>query len=172
MFDALNQVKEERQRQLKSAPAAPVLAPERSSVLPQKKNGSSHFSYAALTASLLVVVATGSIWVNFRTMGELKDTRALSAAMSAHIAQQNEELQVIRKNSKKEETARENLEKHIGGLGDELKKMRANLENLKPAMAKIEDLKTNDKLMLEKFIALNDKVRKIEDEKWKMENGK
>ena len=164
MFDALNRVKEERQRQLEPAPVAPVLAPERSSILPQKKNGSSHFSYAALTASLLVVVATGSVWVNFKTMGELKNTRAMSATMSAHIAQQTEELQAIRKNSKKEETARGNLEKHIGGLDGELKKMRANLENLKPAMAKIEDLKTNDKLLLEKFVALNDKVRKMETE--------
>lgn len=163
LVDALNQVKQERQRQSAPAPVAPVLPAERSSVLPQKRNGSSHFSYAALTASLLVIVATGSVWVNFKTMGELKNTRTLSATMSAHISEQNDELQAIRQDWRKEEAARKNQEKHIAKLDGELKKMRLNLEDLKPAMAKIEDLKTNDKLLLEKFVALNDKVKKLSE---------
>ncbi len=156
MMDALNKVKEKRQRQL----AAPSFAP--SPVSPRTKNGSSNISFA-LIAALLVIVAAGSVSVNFKTMSELKNAKTASATISGYIQEQNDQLQTIQQYLQKEEFARKQQEKYVAKLQAEIKGLKSSVAELKSNLTKIDDLKINNKLLLDKFVALNDKVKKISE---------
>ncbi len=182
LFDALNQVKEERQRQ--SAPALPGLSreagreagPARPSPAPspaarQDQSGLWRIGYG-LTAVLLVVAVAGSVFVNFKTMAGLENAKTMSLDISRHMDEQKQELAAIRRYWMKAESARKDQRQQIIVLQKDLKGLTRNLEEAKSHLAKIEDLRVNDKLMLGKFIALNDKVKKIEDGRWRMEDGK
>ena len=188
LFDALNQVKEERQRQ--SAPALPGLSREADAKRDAKRTQRSHRRSPApspaarqdqsglwrigygLTAVLLVVAVAGSVFVNFKTMAGLENAKTMSLDISRHMDEQKQELAAIRRYWMKAESARKDQRQQIIVLQKGLKGLTKNLEEAKSHLAKIEDLRVNDKLMLGKFIALNDKVKKIEDGRWRMEDGK
>ena len=67
LLDALNKVKEERQRQSSPALPSPAVSPVVSPAAHQDKSGLWRIGYG-LTAVLLVVAVTGSVLVNFKTM--------------------------------------------------------------------------------------------------------
>ena len=172
LFDALNKVKEERQRQsghvFSSPAAAPALSPAFPPAAHQDKSGIWRIGYG-LTAVLLVVAVTGSVFVNFKTMAQLKNSGAMTLVLSKQIEEQRQELVVIHQYWVKAESARKDQREQIIVLQNGMKGLKKNLEEAKFNLAKIEDLRVNDKLMLEKFIALNDKVKKIEDGRGKIE---
>ncbi len=161
MVDALNKVKEERQRQSAVAPMATVPSFAPSPVSPRGKNGSSNISFA-LTATLLVIVASGSVLVNFKTMSELKNAKTTSVTMSGYIQEQSDQLQAIQQYLQKEELAQEKQKTYVAKLEGEVKGLKSNIKNLESSLTKIDDLKVNNKLLLEKFIALNDHVKELE----------
>jgi septal ring factor EnvC (AmiA/AmiB activator) len=118
------------------------------------------------------VAVTGSVFVNFKTMAGLENAKTMSLDISRHMDEQKQELAAIRRYWMKAESARKDQRQQIIVLQKDLKGLTRNLEEAKSHLAKIEDLRVNDKLMLGKFIALNDKVKKIEDGRWRMEDGK
>lgn len=166
LFDALNKVKEERQR--RSAPVwpspavSPAASPALSPVVRQDKSGPWRIGYA-LSAVLLVVAVTGSVLVNFKTMAQLENAGATTLILSKQMEGQKQELAAIRKYWMQAEAARKNQREQIAALQKNVKTLGKNLEEAKIGLTKVEDLRVNNKLMLEKFIALNDRVKKMEE---------
>ena len=164
LWDTLNKVKEERQRQSGLGSPAPVIALTYSSVSPQDRSGLWRIGYG-LTAVLLVVAVTGSVLVNLRTMAELESAKTMAVVLSRHMDDQKQELAAIHQYWIKTESARKDQRKQIAILEENVKNLKKNLEEAKFNLAKIEDLRVNDKLLLEKFIALNEKVKGLEANK-------
>lgn len=119
----------------------------------------------AITGTLLIVAVTGSVMVNFKTMAELENAKSMALVLSRHMDEQKQELAAIRKFWEKEATILQDQDGRISGVQKDIKNLRASLEETKSILAKIDDMKVNSKLMLEKFIALNDRVREIEEAK-------
>ena len=166
LFDALTKVKEERQRQTE-----PVLASRTASASPREQGGLWRIGYG-LTAVLLVVAVTGSVLVNFKTMAQLENAGAMTLVLSKQMDAQKQELTAIHRYGMKAESVRKDQRQQIIVLQKDLNGLRKNLEETKFHLTKIEDLRVNNKLLLEKFIALNDKVKKIEDGREKIEERK
>lgn len=164
LLDALNKVKEERQRQsghvLYSSAVSPVLSP----VAHPDKSGLWRVGYG-LTAVLLIVAVTGSVLVNFKTMSQLENAGAMTLILSKQMEEQKRELAAIRQYWMRAEAVRKDQREQIVALQKNVKTISKNLEETKFNLTKIEDLRVNDKLMLEKFIALNDRVKKMEEVK-------
>ncbi|MBI5023788.1 MAG: hypothetical protein HZC18_02175 [Candidatus Omnitrophica bacterium] len=159
LFDALNKVNEERQRQSGHVFSSPAVSPALSPVSCQGRSRSVGYG---LTAVLLVVAVTGSVLVNFKTMAQLENAGAMTLVLSRHMDEQKQELAAIRRYWIKAESVREDQRQQIVVLQKDLKGLKENLEEAKFHLAKIEDLRVNDKLLLEKFVALNDKVQQLD----------
>ncbi len=159
MIDALNKVKEERQRQSGHVLPSPAVSPVISPVARHDQSGLWRIGYG-LTAVLLVVAVTGSVFVNFKTMAQLENAGAMTLVLSQHMDEQKQELVAIRQHWMNEESARKDQRKQIGALQENVKSLKQTLDETRFSLARIDDLKVNDKLLLEKFVALNDKVKK------------
>src|SRR3989344_3303979 len=164
LLDALNKVKEERQRQSGHVLSSPAVSPALSPLAHQDQGGLWRIGYG-LTAVLLVVAVTGSIFVNFKTMAGLEGAKTMSLVLSRHMNEQKQELVAIRRYWMKAESVRKDQREQIVVLQKDIKNLKKNLEETRFQLTKIEDLRVNDKLMLEKFIALNDRVKKMEEVK-------
>lgn len=170
MFDALNKVKEERQRQAGPVLTSPAVSPALSTVSPRSrpvqgrdnKNNLWRIGYG-LTAVLLVVAVTGSVMVNFKTMAQLENAGAMTLILSRQMEEQKQELAAIRRYWMKAESVRKDQREQIIVLQQNVKSLKKNLEEAKFHLARIDDLKVNDKLLLEKFVALNDKVKELSE---------
>ena len=162
LIDDLNKVKEAREGQRKAV-ISPVDPP--TAAAPQyRMPGISR----AMPSILLVIVAVMSVTVNLKTITEIRGMReSMSFSMTQHMEGQKKELAALRESLERTEAVKERQRKQIAGMQESLKNMRANLETLQSAAAKIEDLKINNKLLLEKFVALNDKVKKISESEMK-----
>lgn len=159
LLDALNKVKEERQRQ-----STQVLSSAPSPAAHQDQSGLWRIG-CGLTAILLVVAVTGSVLVNFKTMSQLENAGAMTLILSKQMEEQKQELAAIRQYWMQAEAVRKDQREQIVALQKNVKTISKNLEEAKFNLTKIEDLRVNDKLMLEKFIALNDRVKKMEEVK-------
>ncbi len=164
MLDALNKVKEERQRQAGSVPRSPAASPALPPVARHNKSGLWPIGYGIL-AILLIVTVTGSVLVNFKTMAQLENAGAMTLVLSGQMEEQKQELAAIRKHWTRAESARKDQREQIIALQKNVKNLKQNLEKANSSLAKVEDLRVNDKLMLEKFIALNNRVRRMEEVK-------
>ncbi|OGX28980.1 MAG: hypothetical protein A2705_00655 [Omnitrophica WOR_2 bacterium RIFCSPHIGHO2_01_FULL_52_10] len=162
LLDALNKVKEERQRQSGHVLSSPAVSPALSPLAHQDQSGIWRIGYG-LTAVLLVVAVTGSVFVNFKTMAGLESAKTMSLALSRHMDEQKQELVAIRQHWMKTESVRKDQREQIVVLQKDIKSLKKNLAEAKFHLAKIEDLRVNDKLLLEKFVALNDKVKKLSE---------
>ena len=160
LHDALQRVTEDRQRQSGPVSPAPVMAPAHSVVSRHDNGGLWRIGYG-LTAALLVVAVAGSLLVNFKTMAELENSKDMTLVLSRHMDDQKKELAAIRQYWAKAESARKDQREQIIALQKNVRNLGKNLEEAKSNLAKIEDLKVNDKLMLEKFIALSEKVKEL-----------
>ncbi|GEM_PF-3228551 len=165
LLDALNKVKEERQRQ--SGPGlAPLATSPALSPVSSRDNKSNLWRIGyGLMAILLIVAVTGSVLVNFKTMAQLENAGTMTLVLSKQMEEQKQELAAIRKYWMKAESVRKDQREQIVALQKNVKALSKNLDEAKFSLAKIEDLKVNDKLMLEKFIALNEKVKELEANK-------
>lgn len=162
LFEALNKVKEQRRKQSVPSPAAESVPVS----VVQEQQAAPRIPYYALTSALFVCVALASIGVNIKTLAELKYAREdMSVSLAQHFKEQKQELAALRQHLEQEQFARKNQEQYVERLEGEIRQAAR-------ALVKIEDLKLNDKLMLEKFIALNNQVKQIEDRWEKIENGK
>ncbi|MBI5149426.1 MAG: hypothetical protein HZA28_01465 [Candidatus Omnitrophica bacterium] len=158
LIDALNKVREAREEQAKTVISAAGPAPAAG-----KRYGSPGLG-GAIPSILLVIVAATSIVINVKTLTESRDVReTMSLSLAQYMSEQKSDLAAIREGLTREEAAKKAQERQVVRLESELKQMRTGLENLKSAAARIEDLKINNKLLLEKFVALNDKVKKLDE---------
>ncbi|MBI5416060.1 MAG: hypothetical protein HZA29_04520 [Candidatus Omnitrophica bacterium] len=159
LIDALNKVREAREGHPGAAISPVVLPPA-----PEKRYGPPGPGISgAVPSVLLVIVAATSIVINVKTLTESRDVReTMSLSMARYMNEQKSELAAIREGLTREETVKRSQKRQVVRLENELKDMRASVENLKSAAARIEDLKIDNKLLLEKFVALNDKVKKME----------
>lgn len=161
LLDALNKVKEERQRQAGRVWAPPAASPALAPAARHDTGGLWRVG-CGLTAVLLVVAVAGSVLVNFKTMAQLENAGTMTLVLSTQMGEQKQELAAIHQYWMKAESARNAQRKQIAALEENVKALKKNLEEAKSGLAKIEDLKINNRLLLEKFVALNDKVKKME----------
>ncbi len=164
LHDALTRLRAERQEHSRPAPAAPVIAPTYPSDARPRKNRSWRIGYG-LTAALLVVAVTGSVLVNIKTISQLENSGAMTLTLSKQMEEQKRELAAIHRYWMKAEMVRKNQREQIIALQKNVKTLSKNLEEAKSGLAKVEDLRINNKLMLEKFIVLNDRVKQMEEVK-------
>lgn len=156
LIDALDKVQETRQHQSRT-----VIRPAISLPADSVKHDS-FGTGGAIPSILLVIVAVVSVGVNIKTIVELNDMRqSMSSAMARYTGEQTKELAGLRESLERTEALKEKQGKQIVEMEESLKNIKASVETFKSAAAKIEDLKVNDKLLLEKFVALNDQVRKM-----------
>lgn len=165
IFDDLNTVMQNRQRQSSKSDLPSVKVSVIQSAPVRGKRTQGWPLRYAITGTLLIVAVTGSVMVNFKTMAELENAKALALVLSRHMDEQKQELAAIRRHWESKESVLRDQDGRISGLQKDLKSLKSNLEETKAVMARIDEMKVNSKLMLEKFIALNDRVRKIEEAK-------
>lgn len=115
------------------------------------REASSGIYYSVLSV-LLLFVAIISIWINIKTIGELESSRGSAQTVARHLDSQKKELLAMIHHW--EEDAREK-EARLAILTQEVREMKI-------VLAQIEDLKINNRLLLNKFIVLNDRIRAIE----------
>ena len=137
IHEALNKVKQEREKR-----GGPLSG--------QPRPMSLGINYAVISV-LLLFVAIGSIWVNMKTLAELQNTRGISQTMAQHLDDQKKELLAMSRYWKQEAQEKK----------AQMASLQQEVQEIKIAFAKVEDLKTNNRLLLDKFIALNDKVQKL-----------
>lgn len=135
----LGRLNEERQNK---QPPAPV---------PQRTAGASASVNYTVISLLLLFVAVGSVFVNVKTMSQLGSSREMALMMAKHMDEQQSELRLVQAFLEKEQ--REN-ETQIAKIEEEVKV-------LKLAFATINDLRVDNKLLLEKFIDLNYRVKQL-----------
>lgn len=165
IHDALAKVRDERQGLSRPALVSSAGSPARSPVSSgDNKNNLWRIGIGyGTTAILLIVAVTGSVLVNFKTMAQLENAGAATLVLSRQMEGQKRELAAIRRYWMKAESVREDQREQIIVLQKDLKGLKRNLEEAKFNLVRIEDLRVNDKLLLEKFIALNDRVKKMEE---------
>jgi hypothetical protein len=145
IHEALSKVKQEREKQEG----------------PLGRDASPGIHYAVISV-LLLFVAISSVWINIKTLAELENSRGIAQTVARHLDDQKKELLAMSRYW--QEDAREK-EARLAGLKQEVRE-------IKIAIVQIEDLKINNRLLLNKFIALNDQIRKIEEERREKEEGK
>jgi hypothetical protein len=134
---ALGRLNEERQN--KQAPS------------PQKKASvSAAFNYGVISL-LLLFVAVGSVLVNIKTLSQIENSRDMALMMAKHMDEQQGELKLVRAFLEKEQRQNET----------QIVDIKKEVTELKLAFAKINDLRVDNKLLLEKFMDLNDRVKQL-----------
>lgn len=142
IVDALNKVKEERRRQ-----TAPQILQSRAGTVVRRD------IRQILTVVLLAAVIFASAAVNVYMIRQMGESRAGTGALAGLIQSQNQELRELREDLSRE---RRESQREVVRLKDEV-------QELKLASAQVEDLRVDNRLLLEKYIALNDQVRKISE---------
>ncbi len=136
IHEALNKVKQEREK--------------RGPLSGQPRPISLGINYAVISV-LLLFVAIGSIWVNMKTLAELQNTRGISQTMAQHLDDQKKELLAMSRYWKQEAQEKK----------AQMASLQQEVQEIKIAFAKVEDLKTNNRLLLDKFMALNEEVKRM-----------
>ncbi len=139
---ALGRLNEERQN---NQPPAPPRAPAGTSAA---------FNYTVISL-LLFFVAIGSVLVNVKTLSELGNSRDMALMIAKHMDEQQSELKLVQAFIEKEQRQNET----------QIARLEGEVKELKLAFAKINDLRVDNKLLLEKFIDLNYRVRNISENK-------
>lgn len=139
MIEELTKLKREREKQ-----SLPVDGPKKKITFRAARWG---------MLLLFIVITTGSVTVNVMTMAELGRSRTDSLGLAGLLQENSAELKALREFI---DTERRRHQQELARLNKDM-----GIMNL--AVAKIEDMKINDKLLLEKFVSLNDKVRKISE---------
>lgn len=118
---------------------------------PQRRAGvSAAFNYGVISL-LLLFVAVGSVWVNVKTLSQIENSRGMALMMAKHMDEQQAELQLVRAFLEKEQRQNE----------AQIVEIKKEVVELKLAFAKISDLRVDNKLLLEKFIDLNYRVKQL-----------
>ncbi len=141
MIEELTKLKREREKQI-----FPAAGPKRERT-----------SRAAWWGILLLftVIAGGSVTVNVMTMAELGRSRTDSLGLAG----------LMQENSAELKTLREFIDTERLRHQQELARLNKDMETMNLALAKTrayaDDLKVSDKLLLEKYMDLNEKVKKL-----------
>lgn len=139
IIEELTKLKKEREKQAFSANG------------PKKERTSRAAWWGILL--LFIVITTGSVTVNVMTMADLGRSRADSLGLAGLMHENSAELKALR----------EFIDTERRSYQQELARLNKDMEAMNLVAAKIEDMKINNKLLLEKFVSLNDKVRKISE---------
>lgn len=139
MIEELTKLKREREKQ-----SLPVDAPKKKMTFRAARWG---------IVLLFIVITAGSVTVNVMTMAELGRSRTDSLDLADLLQENSAELKALR----------EFIDTERRRHQQELARLNKDMEAMNLVAAKIEDMKINDKLLLEKFVSLNDKVRKISE---------
>lgn len=118
---------------------------------PEKKAGPSAALNYTVISLLLFFVAVGSVLVNIKTLSQLENSRDMALMMATHMDEQQGELKLVQAFLEKEQRQNE----------AQIARLEGEVKELKLAFAKINDLRVDNKLLLEKFIDLNYRVKQL-----------
>ncbi len=143
MIEELTKLKKERERQ-----AFPAAEP--------KKERTSRAAWWGILL-LFTVIAAGSVTVNVMTMSELGRSRTDSFGLAGLMRENSAELKILREFI---DTERLRHQQELARLNKDMETMNLVLAKTR---AYADDLKVSDKLLLEKYMELNGKVKKLSE---------